>query len=118
MSKPVTNPTKSDLFAALNSYNINKYGSDRYESNKLKQLIEKEERADEAFEKFKCTNKEYKKLHDESTKAQKERHDIESIENAFIIKKMRKIRNAIYTKGVTPQTISMVEKFVEDLDSQ
>lgn len=118
MSKPITTPTKADLFSALNSFNINRWGHDSYASKKLRNLIHKEEIAKKAIEKFQETNKEYKRLQKEAELTNEARQKLQDEEHKELNDKMRKVRNAIYSRGVHTATISMVTELIEELESR
>lgn len=95
-------PSKTDLLKALKLY-------EREDPPVLKVAKEKEDKAEEAVAQFLSTNEEYIRLKKLEDVASENRYRLEREHHRIFESLLRKIRNAIYTKGATPSTIKMVQ---------
>lgn len=106
MAKKEAGPSKSDLLMAIKSY-------EGYQSQALRKRRTDEENADRALDRFLAESKEYQKLKKLHEYAREICWDLDKQEKRDLQNELNKVRRAIFTKGVTPQTIRMVEELQE-----
>lgn len=80
---------------------------------KLRKLKEVERKADEAFDKFKETNKQYLALKKAAQRASHNRYTYERRAEKDFLKERRDLLNMLLTSGVTPQITAKIENFVK-----
>lgn len=100
-------PTKNDLMRALDMVRESV-------SDEQRKLIEANERADAAMEKFKQTNTTYLKLKKAVDEAESARYQHYHREKDERSNRSMKIRRMLFTRGPTPAVIAAVEKLCED----
>ena len=111
MSKPILTPTKKDLMLCLESLA-------RHESAAVRKLHEEMLRTDAAADAFLDACKPYQKLIKAKQKADSKYYRTQRKDSEEKEAKIRKVRHAVWTRGVTPATIKLVEDLAKEIEKE